>query len=218
MLVMEPLGEHAFLARFGDEATAAGWARAVRARALPGVVDVVLAYNTAAVFADPTQVDPGVIELQLRSIAPETGEESDPPGRLVTVPVLYDGEDLAEVAARLGRAPEEVVSLHSERVYRVFAVGFLPGFPYAGYLAPELAGLSRRESPRARVPAGSVAIVGRQTGIYPGESPGGWHLIGRTPMVLVDVAAGYFPIQAGDSLRFEPIEPEAFPSLLGQRL
>lgn len=216
MIVMEPLGEHAFLARFGDEETAAGWARAVRARALPGVVDVVLAYSTAAVYTDPTAIDAGVVELQLRAIAPEPGRDHE--GRLWTLPVLYDGEDLEEVAARLGRTPAEVVSLHSQGEYHVFAMGFLPGFPYAGYLPPELAGLPRRDSPRVRVPSGSVAIVGRQTGIYPGESPGGWHLIGRTPMVLVQVEDGYFPIQAGDRLRFEPIEPEAFQALLGQRL
>lgn len=217
MIVMEPLGEHAFLARFGDEETAAGWARAVRARALPGVVDVVLAYSTAAVYTDPTAVDPGVVELQLRAIAPEPGGDRE--GRLVSVPVLYDGEDLEEVAARLGRSPAEVVALHSQREYHVFAMGFLPGFPYAGYLPPELTGLPRRESPRVRVPSGSLAIVGRQTGIYPGESPGGWHLIGRTPMVLVNVEEGYFPIQAGDRLRFEPIATEEeFEGLRGHRL
>lgn len=216
MIVMEPLGEHAFLARFADEATAAGWARAVRARSLPGVVDVVLAYSTAAVFTDPTAIDAGAVELQLRAIAPEPG--GDRTGRLVTVPVLYDGEDLTEVAARLGLEPDAVAARHAQAEYHVFAMGFLPGFPYAGYLPPELAGLPRRASPRPRVPSGSIALVGRQTAIYPGESPGGWHLIGRTPLVLVDVEAGYFPIQAGDRLRFAPIDGDTFEARRGERL
>jgi KipI family sensor histidine kinase inhibitor len=216
MIVMEPLGEHAFLARFADEATAAGWARAVRARAIPGVTDVVLAYSTAAVYADPEAVDPATVEIQLRAITPD--RHPDRPGRLVKVPVLYDGEDLPEAAARLGMAPEALVARHAQRDYHVFAIGFLPGFPYAGYLAPELAGLPRRDSPRARVAAGSVAIVGRQTGIYPRESPGGWHLIGRTPVVLADLERGHFPIQAGDLLRFVPITADEFRARLGESL
>jgi KipI family sensor histidine kinase inhibitor len=216
MIVMEPLGEHAFLARFNDETAAAGWARAVRARSLPGVVDIVLAYSTAAVFTDPAVIDPATVALQLRAIEPEPAANRE--GRLVTVPVLYDGEDLEWVASQLSRSPEEVVARHAQGEYHVFAMGFLPGFPYAGYLPPELAGLPRRESPRPRVGPGSVAIVGRQTGIYPGESPGGWHLLGRTPLVLVDVESGYFPIQAGDRLRFEPITTDAYQNLLGRRL
>jgi KipI family sensor histidine kinase inhibitor len=216
MIVMEPLGEHAFLARFADEATAAGWARAVRARAPAGVTDVVLAYSTAAVYVDPEAADPIAVEHLLRAIAPEA--DADRAGRLVKVPVLYDGEDLPEVAARLGLSPAEVVARHANRDYHVFAIGFLPGFPYAGYLAPGLAGLARRESPRARVAAGSVAIVGRQTGVYPRESPGGWHLIGRTPLVLADVERGHFPIQAGDRLRFVPIDADAYRARLGEWL
>ena len=93
----------------------------------------------------------------------------------------------------------------AEFVHWMFAVGFLPGFPYAGYLPDALSGLGRRAAPRVRVPAGSVAIAGRQTGVYPSESPGGWHLIGRTPLRIVDVEGGHFPIRAGDRIRFRPI-------------
>ena len=109
------------------------------------------------------------------------------------------------MAARLKLTSAEVIAIHSSVDYDVFAVGFLPGFPYAGYLPPALAGLPRRDSPRLQVPAGSVAIAGRQTAIYPRQSPGGWHLLGTTPLCIADVEAGYFPIQAGDRIRFQPI-------------
>jgi KipI family sensor histidine kinase inhibitor len=139
-------------------------------------------------------------------------------GKLVELPVLYDGPDLAEVSERLGRTPAEVIALHSGAVYHVFAIGFRPGFPYAGYLPRELSGLPRRDSPRTRVPAGSVALVGRQTGVYPEVSPGGWHLLGRTPLAIVDIEHGHFPIRAGDQLRFVPINPEQFTARLGEVL
>ena len=100
----------------------------------------------------------------------------------------------------------------------MFAIGFLPGFPDAGYLPEGLGGLPRREPPRLRVPAGSVAIAGRQTGVYPGESPGGWHLIGRTPLRIVDVERGRFPIRAGDRLRFVPIDAGEFAARRGEPL
>jgi len=101
---------------------------------------------------------------------------------VVSVPVRYggsDGPDLAEVAARTGRTEADVMRLHAAVEYRVFCVGFVPGFPYLGLVPEELA-LPRRPTPRLHVPTGSVAIAGRQTGIYPADTPGGWHLIGRT--------------------------------------
>jgi KipI family sensor histidine kinase inhibitor len=111
-----------------------------------------------------------------------------PPGPLVEIPVRYGGRhgtDLAEVADRTGRSEAEVVALHAGSEYRVFLVGFVPGFPYLGVLPEELA-LPRRATPRVQVPAGSVAIAGRQTGVYPFATPGGWHLIGRTAAPIWD--------------------------------
>jgi KipI family sensor histidine kinase inhibitor len=216
MTPLEPLGDRAFLARFPDEPTAARWAEAVRGQAIAGLTDVVAAYRTAAVFADPGQVDLSTLETRLRAIAPPAGEQA--PGRLVRLPVLYDGPDLDEAAGRLGLSAGQLIARHAGRDYRVFAIGFMPGFPYAGYLPEALAGLPRRETPRARVPAGSVAIAGRQTGVYPGESPGGWHLLGRTPLQIVDVEHGIFPIQAGDLLRFDPIDQNRFDALRGHPL
>lgn len=216
MIALEPLGDRAFLARFATEDQARGWADSVRAVEPVGVVDVVLAYRGVAIHADPDRVDLKALGRQLAAIRAVGVAQGA--GRLVVVPVLYDGEDLAEVAATLERTIDEVVSLHSSRCYRVLAVGFLPGFPYAGDLDPLLSGLPRRDRPRARVPAGSVAIVGKQTGIYPAESPGGWHLIGRTPLRIVDLAGGHFPIVAGDSLRFAPIDAGEYRGRLGELL
>jgi KipI family sensor histidine kinase inhibitor len=134
------------------------------------------------------------------------------------IPVLYDGADLDVVAARLNLTSADVIAIHSSLDYDVFAVGFLPGFPYAGYLPPALSGLPRRDSPRLQVPAGSVAIAGRQTAVYPRQSPGGWHLLGTTPLSIVQVEAGYFPIQAGDRIRFRPISAGEFEARRDERL
>ena len=216
MIDLVPLGDRAFLARFATEAEARGWASSARGLELVGVVDVVLAYRSAGVFADPDRCDLDAIEARLRAIEPSS--VANEPGLLVTLPVLYDGVDLWEVAERLGLAVTEVIDAHAGRVYDVFAVGFLPGFPYAGYLDGAIAGLPRRGSPRLHVPAGSVAIAGRQTGVYPARSPGGWHLIGRTPLRIVDPECGHFPIRAGDRLRFVPIGVDEFEALRGRSL
>ncbi len=203
-----PLGDRGYLAQFPSEPAAGAWAAAARACRRPGVTDVVLAYRSVAVFADPDQVDLLDLERDLQDIVPAA--ESAGQGRLVRIPALYDGVDLNIVANRLGLSADRVIGLHSECEYQVFAIGFLPGFPYAGYLPPALSGLPRHEAPRLRVPAGSVAIAGRQTGIYPGESPGGWHLLGRTPLRIAVADEGYFPIRAGDRIQFEPISPTEF--------
>lgn len=215
-MALEPLGDRAWLARFATEAEARGWASAARRARFAGVVDVVLAYATVAVFADPDAADLDGLARSLSALAAEAADATV--GRLVTLPVLYDGADLEDVAARLRLAVEEVIAWHSDREYRVLAVGFLPGFPYAGDLAPGLAGLARREAPRPRVPAGSVAIAGRQTGVYPRESPGGWHLLGRTPLRIADMDRGAFPIRAGDRLSFRPINEEHYRARLGEWL
>ena len=113
---------------------------------------------------------------------------------------------------------EEVIRLHAETIYTVYAIGFCPGFPYLGYLPPALCGVPRLETPRLRVEAGSVGLTGRQTGIYTEERPGGWNLIGRTPLELVNVREGYFPLRTGDRVQFERIDEGEFGRRRGQRL
>jgi KipI family sensor histidine kinase inhibitor len=215
-VLLEPLGDRAFLAHFSTETEAGSWAAAVRSSPRPGVTDIVLAYRTVAVFADLELIDLVELESHLRVIAPT--EDARRHGKCVVIPVLYDGSDLDDVAARLNLSRTEVIEMHCQVDYDVFAIGFLPGFPYAGYLPPALAGLARRTSPRLRVPAGSVAIAGRQTAIYPTESPGGWHLLGTTPLQIADPEAGYFPIRAGDRIRFDPISVATFDAKRDQRL
>jgi KipI family sensor histidine kinase inhibitor len=214
--LIEPLGDCAFLAHFAGEAQARCWAAAVRSGHSQGIRDVVLAYRSVGIFGDPEQVDLAALESRLRAV--EVAAEIGAVGRRLVIPVLYDGADLLDVAARLQLPVDQVVAIHSSVDYDVFAVGFLPGFPYSGYLPRALAGLPRRDSPRLRVPAGSVAIVGRQTAIYPQKSPGGWHLLGTTPQCIADVESGYFPIQAGDRIRFQPISAAEFEARRHERL
>ncbi len=216
MIHLEPLGEWAYLVRFDDDVSAPSWASAVRELALPGVNDVVSAYRSAAVYLDPENSDPAWIEARLSGLQVDGTRQSK--GPLRQVPVLYDGDDLNKVARALRLRIDDVVNLHCQCEYRVFAVGFLPGFPYAGYLPSGLSGLPRRDVPRTRVPAGSVAIAGRQTGIYPCDSPGGWHLIGRTPLMIVGMDDAYFPIQAGDRLQFLPMTRSDYERRQGERL
>ena len=211
-----PLGDRGWLARFDDEASAARWCEGVRALAEPGVVEVVPAYRTVAVLADPDQIDLDSLEKRLRSLKSPKAVRLD--GRLITIPIHYDGEDLAEVAENVALSAERVIELHSRPTYQVFAIGFQPGFPYAGYLDPVFNGVQRRPRPRLKVPAGSVAIAARQTGIYPAELPGGWNLLGRTPLTIVDPSDAYFPIRPGDRIRFVPIDLDEFERLKGQRL
>jgi inhibitor of KinA len=214
---LTPLGDAAALARFADEAAALSFAAAARAAALPWVQDVVPAYRAVAVFFDADRVRLSAVLAALRTLP------ASPPaatvGRLHIIPCCYDlGPDLALVAERTGLGPAAVVDLHAGREYTVYAVGFCPGFPYLGYLSDPLCGVPRLPSPRVRVEPGSVGVTGRQTGIYPLPRPGGWPLIGRTPLTLVDVADGYFPLRAGDRIRFEPVPPGDYARRLGERL
>src|SRR5262249_12228478 len=135
------------------------------------------------------------------------------------IPCCYElGPDLERVAQQTGHSIEDVVRFHSGTEYVVFAIGFCPGFPFLGYLQPELSGVPRLPTPRKRVVPGSVGLTGRQTGIYPLERPGGWNLVGRTPLMLVDVATAYFPLRVGDQVCFEPIDRCEFDRRAGERL
>jgi KipI family sensor histidine kinase inhibitor len=215
--VVAPLGEYSWLVRFSGEREARSWATAARAASWRGVTDVVLAYTSVAVYSDPEVADVPALEASIRGLSIPRYDAART-GRLIVVPTLYDGLDLAEVACLLDLSVQAVIEAHAEVEYDVFAIGFQPGFPYAGYLREPLASLPRRATPRVRVPAGSVAIAARQTGIYPVELPGGWNLLGRTPLSIVDVAAGRFPIRAGDRLRFEPISRDEFDARQGEAL
>lgn len=185
-------------------------AAAVRATTLP-VSDIVVGYRSVMVYVDPLAMDGGTIERRLRDIAANTPHSDSAAGPLIDVPVCYDGAngpDLGEVAAFAGCDVDEVIARHLALEYRVYVVGFVPGFAYMATVDPKIAA-PRRASPRLRVPAGSVAIAAGQTGIYPAETPGGWSLIGRCPVKPYDPdRAEPFMFHPGDRVRFRRI-PEA---------
>jgi inhibitor of KinA len=218
MLAVELLGDQGLLARFADEAAALRWSAAVRGLGAGWVVDVVQAYTTVAVFLDRERTTLAEARAVLAGLDTATLGQ-DLLGRLVLIPCCYELQlDLERVARERGLDPEEVIRLHSAHEYTVYAVGFSPGFPYLGYLPEALCGVPRLAAPRLRVEAGSVGLTGRQTGIYPEARPGGWNLIGRTPLQLVDVAEGYFPLRTGDHVRFVPIDEDEFRKRRGERL
>lgn len=210
-MVVERLGESAYLLReLGGPAYQI--AAAIESQGLAGVVEAVASYETVGLFVDPDIFDSSLLE-SLGNV----GESL--PGRSHHIPVLYeDGPDLIEAAGLLGITPNELVRLHTSEAYRCFAVGFCPGFAYLGYLPEGIERLPRRKTPRVRVEPGSVAITGRQTAVYPLPRPGGWWLIGKTPLTLVEVDDDYFPIRAGDEVRFYAIDRSEYSRRLGERL
>jgi inhibitor of KinA len=218
MLSMQPMGDQSALAYFEDERSALRWAAGVRRLGAPWLVDVVQAYASVAVYFDPDRTSYSAVAEVLAALRPEE-QPGGPEGRLHLVPCCYErGPDLGRVAKHTGRTPEEVIELHAGAEYTVYAIGFSPGFPYLGYLPEALCGVPRLPAPRLRVEPGSVGLTGRQTGVYPEARPGGWNLIGRTPLELVHVADGYFPLRTGDRVRFERIDEAEFRRLAGRRL
>lgn len=193
--------------------------RSLEAAAIPGVTELAPAYSTVAVFFDPVRTEPferltTTIRSTLNASLLENEKEIET--SLIEIPVCYDhefGPDADDVARGADLDPAEVIRRHSGASYRVNCVGFIAGFPFMSGLPPELA-TPRRAAPRKEVPAGSVGIGGAQTGIYPRTSPGGWNLIGRTPLRLFDVRRDPPTIlQAGDRVRFREISREEFDAL-----
>jgi inhibitor of KinA len=181
-----PLGDAALFAELGTRLDTALNTRAIAlASALKKRRDVrqaVAGYASVTVHFDPDQTTHDALAAAIKRLASKRPPMAEP-GRLHRIPVTYDGPDLEAVAEQLGLAPADVAEIHARPIYRVFLIGFVPGWGYLGPLPEELE-LPRRHVPRTKVPAGSVAIAGRQTGIYPLATPGGWHLIGRTSVKL----------------------------------
>ena len=197
LLVLEPVIDPAVNAR------AIGIAKVIASERIAGVRDVIPTYRSVAVHFDPLATDVDQVRAALRRAAQTASSARE--GALIEIPAAYGGEngpDLEEVAAFAGLTPEQVVERHSSREYRVFMLGFLPGFAYMGIVEDTIAA-PRKPTPRTRIPAGSVGIAGRQTGIYPRQSPGGWQLIGRTAVQVFDPwrepASLFAP---GDRVRF----------------
>lgn len=226
-----PLGDRALVVRLGDHIGDAVFAR-VRAAvgrlhdAHPAISDVVAGFTTVTVHYEPAAVGgpagdaphttlARVLEDALRDLESATLPEA----RLVEIPVCYEGDfapDLDEVARHAGLTTDEVIALHTGAACVVQMIGFTPGFPYLAGLDPRLA-TPRRAEPRTRVPAGSVGIGGEQTGVYPMATPGGWNIIGRTPLALFDPRREPAALlRVGDRVRFVAISRERFDALLAR--
>lgn len=176
-----------------------------------GFIESVPAYSSLAVFyRRPARFE--TVKSFLETLI-ASGESLSSTGSVVNLPMLYDGDDLDFVAEQHQLSTEEVISIHTSRSYRVFMLGFLPGFPYMGTVDERIA-TGRRASPRSVVPAGSVGIAGMQTGIYPQSSPGGWQLVGRTPLKIFDaIKASPCLLNPGDLVTFYSINKAEFEKL-----
>ncbi len=188
---------------------------AIGAAALPGVIETIPSFGTLFVQYDPLLTGRADLEKAVRGMLPRLQARAHQ-GRLWRIPVCYEGDlapDLAEVAERCKFSPEAVIARHQAGTFFIYMLGFMPGLAYMGGLDAALQ-LPRRSSPRLKVPAGSVAIAETMTTIYPWESPGGWHLIGRTPIRLFDAArAAPILYGAGDEVRFERISRADYAAL-----
>ncbi len=210
-----PLGDAAFILRNLEGRSAHRVAQALRDANLPGIIDINSAFDSVGVYGEPGQVD-GAACLDIAETC-EFGEFKS--GVFHRIPVCYErGEDLAEVARELGWQPEDIVAAHTSRAYRCQAIGFAPGFAYLGPTPEEFWQIGRMQTPRRSVPKGSVAIAGKQTAVYPQSTPGGWRLIGQTPLVLVDIETDYFPISPGDEVEFYAVDEPEFLRREGERL
>ena len=186
---------------------------------IPGIVETVPTYRSLMVHYDPEVIRYAPLMDKLRGLLGQLDKVKIPPSEVLEIPVLYGGDmgpDLEFVAQHSGRTPEEVVRIHTSCEYLVYMLGFTPGFTYLGGMSEEIA-TPRLKNPRVKIPAGSVGIAGSQTGVYPIDSPGGWQLIGRTPVRMYDPSRNR-PIlpEAGQYIRFYPIGREEFDRIAAQ--
>ena len=218
--IIQPIADMGILVRFENEAACQTFSNNIKKAAYTWVLDVVPAYKAVALYHNPDSISLESLIHEITSTLKIT-EITTPTqqSKVVEVPCCYElGVDLEIVAKLKGLTTKEVIRLHSEKEYCVYAIGFSPGFPYMGYLPKELEGIPRLATPRLKVPAGSVGLTGIQTGIYPEQKPGGWHLIGQTPNLLVDIPTQYFAFNIGDKVQFSPISKSTFKKLVGVKL
>ncbi len=189
---------------------------AIEKAGIPGVVESVPAYRSLLVYFEPLHISAPEFREAIGDLLQSLTSSELPRRRLIEIPVTYGGEygpDLELVASHNNLSAAEVVRIHSSARYLIYMIGFMPGFPYLGGMSPDIA-TPRKTTPRLKIPAGSVGIAGNQTGIYPAESPGGWQIIGRTPLELFHPTREPPSIlQAGDYLTFVGVTPEEFDTI-----
>lgn len=217
-----PGGDKAIFVEFGDVVDPEVNRRvrhlmlAIQKTRIPGVIEMVPTYRSLLVYFEPLQIRAQKLRETLYSLARQLVENELPKPKLVEIPTVYGGEygpDLQFVASYNNLSVSEVVQIHTATPYLIYMIGFMAGFPYLGGMSPRIT-TPRLETPRMKIPAGSVGIAGSQTGIYPAESPGGWRLIGSTPLQLFDLSQEPPALfQAGDYLIFVSITPEEFSNI-----
>ncbi len=213
------MGDRGFLLEFGDEISSEVNEKvrritlAIQAESVEGIVEIVPTYRSLLILHNPLILSFVDLKKRLERIEKGLQQTPFPEPKLTRIPALYGGSygpDLEEVAKYHQISPEEVIQLHCSKPYFIYMIGFMPGFPYMGEL-PEALITPRLKTPRLSVPAGSVAIAQRQTGIYPMESPGGWQIIGRTPVKLFNPEREPPALlQMGDHVQFFPISEKEF--------
>ncbi|RMG76867.1 MAG: 5-oxoprolinase subunit PxpB [Bacteroidetes bacterium] len=210
-----PLGDAALVIQFESGISpeinrqVVALAKKIETANLTGIRFLVPAYCSLTVGYDPAQTNFATLVGQIQALPDDPATEAETSEKdLLEIPVCYEppfSPDLDEVCALTGCSPDEIIRLHTTTVFRVYMLGFLPGFPYLGRL-PEVLSCPRKRRPRLRVPAGAVGLAGLQTGIYPVEAPGGWQIIGQTPMrIFAPERQPPFLFEAGRHVRFYPI-------------
>lgn len=213
-------GEQGLVVEFGDAIDPAlngrvhDFCRRISALHLSGVIEIVPTYRSALIMFDPFVIQRAELARHAAKLAETEGShEADARPRLVTIPVCYGGQfgpDLDFVANHNHLGADDVIRIHASRPYKIYMLGFMPGFPYLGGMDGRIAA-PRLPRPRTKITAGSVGIAGNQTGFYPCESPGGWRLIGRTPIKPFDPESDKpFLFASGDFIRFRPISIDEF--------
>lgn len=214
-----PLGDQAIIIEFGHEIhphihqQVKNFEKVVEQNPFHGFIEMVLSYTTFTIFYDPLILSYQEICEKVMQLYEKMENSDVPTSRIIDIPVCYGGEyglDLEFVARHNGLSIEEVIRIHTEREYLVYMIGFAPGFPYLGGMSERIAA-PRHANPRMKVPAGSVGIASKQTGIYPLATPGGWQIIGRTPYPLFrPQKVPPSLLQAGDRVRFVPISADEY--------
>ncbi|MFD2594278.1 5-oxoprolinase subunit PxpB [Sphingobacterium griseoflavum] len=218
------MGEAALVVAFGEVLTAQSNLLvrcldvAIGELSCAGLRECVSAYNTLTIYYDPVHLSYSTIYRLVEELIDGLQLEETKPNGEKLIPVYYNGPDLLDVAQHTGLSVDEIIALHTAGLYQVYMLGFVPGFPYLGGLDSRLA-TPRKATPRLKVAAGSVGIAGAQTGIYPFSTPGGWQIIGHTPLQLFDVTREDHPafLTVGDSVRFVSMEKTDFYNMNTQR-
>ena len=216
-------GDTSLTVEFGNEINEAinhdirAYKIALEKAELPGIVELVPTYRSLMVHYDPAVLSYQELRDRLEKLLGDMAEIEIPPSPVLEIPVLYGGEmgpDLPFVAENAGLSEEEVIRIHSSTEYLIYMLGFTPGFTYLGGMSEKIAA-PRLKQPRVRIPAGSVGIAGTQTGVYPIDSPGGWQLIGRTPVKMYDPdrATPILP-EAGQYIKFYPVTQDEYDAIL----